>query len=76
MKKKRKGKWNPECGRWGERWKRRCKNQIEEWFGKQNWKEEEACSKEDENKNKQRKRWKQRWKDKRIAFQNKVKENS
>jgi len=36
----------------------------EKSFGKQNRKEDEPCGKENENKDKQRKRWKQQWKDK------------
>ena len=36
----------------------------EKWFEKQNRKEDEAYGKENENKDKQRKRWKQQWKDK------------
>ena len=36
----------------------------EKWFEKQNRKEDEPYGKENENKDKQRKRWKQRWNDK------------
>ena len=42
---------------------------TKEMFGKENRKEDEACGKENENKDKQRKRWKQQWKDK-IRFLN------